>query len=348
MKNTLYLIISFCLLLTACKKDKHNSSQTINGAGASFPFPVYSRWAYDYHQKTGVKINYQSVGSGAGIAQIKKKTVDFGASDKPLKQAELEKSGLIQFPTVMGGVVPVINVSGIKAGELKLDSTILANIFMGKIKFWDDQEIAKINPELSLPHQEINVVRRSDGSGTTWIFTNYLSKVSSAWKEKVGNGKAVKWPVGIGGKGNEGVAANVKKIEGAVGYVEYAYALQAKLNYIQLRNQDGNYVKPEVVSFQAAAANAKWSEAPGFYMVLTNQPGAKSWPITGATFILLYQKQSNPEVAKNILNFFNWTYTNGDEAALKLHYVPMPDSVVKLIRKKWKTIEDLKGNKIWN
>ena len=323
-------------------------STIINGAGASFPYPLYSQWADKYYKMTGMKLNYQSIGSGGGITQIKAKTVDFGASDAPLEASDLEKSGLIQFPTVMGGVVPVVNIKGIKAGELKLTPDVLADIFLGKITKWNDNAIASLNKGLKLPKKSITVVHRADGSGTTWIFTNYLDKVSSDWNKKIGMGKAVSWPVGVGGKGNEGVASYVQRIDGSIGYVEYAYALQNKMAHAMLKNKSGNFVSPTIESFQAAAAGADWKNAPGFYMVLTDQPGEKSWPITGATFILLHKSQKDGMRAEKMLDFFNWCLNHGDEMANNLHYVPMPDSVVKLVQDTWKKEIKAKGNLVWN
>jgi len=323
--------------------------EQLNGAGATFPYPVYSKWAEAYAKQHGVKLNYQSIGSGGGIKQINAKTVDFGASDAPLKPEALDKVGLMQFPMVMGGVVPVVNVPGIKPGELKLPSEILADIYLGKIKKWDDGAIKAANPGLKLPSKNITVVHRSDGSGTTWIFTNYLTKVSKNWAEKVGNDKAVAWPTGVGGKGNEGVASYVKRIKGSIGYVEYAYALQNKMSYVKLRNHDGHYVAPTSSSFQAAAANADWKNAPGFYMVLTNQPGKDSWPITGATFILVYKSQDKPAIGKEVLKFFDWSYHHGGKMAEALDYVPMPASVIRLVEDTWaKDIKDHTGKDIWS
>ena len=313
----------------------------ITGAGATFPYPIYAKWADAYKKDTGIALNYQSIGSGGGIKQIKAKTVDFGASDMPLKPEDLDAAGLLQFPTVMGGVVPVINVAGIKAGAMKLSSSVLAGIYLGKITKWNDQAIAKLNPSLKLPDSNINVVHRSDGSGTTFIFTHYLSQVSPDWKGKVGENTSVDWPVGIGGKGNEGVAAYVKQLDGSIGYVEYAYALQNKLANTLLQNSAGTFVAPNSESFQAAAANADWEHAPGLYLLLTDQPGAKSWPITGATFILMYKTQDKPATAREVLDFFNWAYKNGDEMAQELDYIPMPDKVVELVRGMWS--KDIKG-----
>jgi len=324
------------------------AAATLNGAGATFPFPVYSKWAYTYHKETGVKLNYQAIGSGGGIRQIKARTVDFGASDAPLKPAELDKSGLMQFPMIMGGVVPVVHIAGIKAGQLKLTASNLADIYLGKITQWDDSRITSDNAGLSLPHQDISVVHRADGSGTTWIFTNYLAKISSEWADKVGNAKAVSWPVGLGGKGNQGVAAFVSKVAGSIGYVEYAYALQSHMASILLRNHDGNFVAPTAANFQAAAAGADWADARGYYMVLTNQPGAGSWPITGASFILMYKIQANPSQAREVLKFFAWSYKNGGKSAEALDYVPMPKAVVKMVENTWKKVlRDRSGNPIW-
>jgi phosphate transport system substrate-binding protein len=324
------------------------SAADITGAGATFPYPVYAKWAEAYKAKTGVRMNYQSIGSGGGIKQIKAKTVDFGASDKPLMADELEKEGLIQFPTVMGGVVPVINLEGVKPGEMKLTGALLAEIFMGKVTKWNDPAIAKLNPGLKLPGDAISVVHRSDGSGTTFIFTNYFSKVSDAWKNDVGNEASVKWPTGVGGKGNEGVAQYVQRIKGSIGYVEYAYALQNKMTYAALQNKDGNFVQPTAKNFAAAAAGADWKNAPGFYEILTNEPGADSWPITGATFILMHKVQDKPENAKQVLKFFEWAYANGDSLASELDYIPMPDAVVALIKDQWKAkLKDASGGAIY-
>jgi phosphate transport system substrate-binding protein len=308
----------------------------ITGAGATFPYPIYAKWAEAYKAKTGIGMNYQSIGSGGGIKQIKAKTVDFGASDKPLKVEELEKNGLTQFPTVTGAVVPVVNIEGIKDGQIKLTPTVLADIFLGKIKKWNDPAIASLNKDVALPSADITVVHRADGSGTTFIFTNYLSKVSPEWKSKVGEEASVAWPVGTGGKGNEGVANFVKQIKGSIGYVEAAYAKQNKMTSTQLQNKDGAFVLATEDNIKAAAANAEWEKAPGFYEILTNEPGKASWPITGATFILMHKEQANPAQAANVLKFFEWAYTSGDAMALDLDYIPMPDNVVKLIRNSWK------------
>ncbi len=309
---------------------------SINGAGATFPFPVYAKWAYTYNHLTGVRLNYQSIGSGGGIKQIKARTVDFGASDAPLQPAELKKYGLMQFPMIMGGVVPVVHLAGIKSGTFRLSAANLADIYLGKIRKWNDARLVADNPGLSLPAVNITVVHRSDGSGTTWIFTNYLSKVSREWQQKVGNNKAVQWPVGMGGKGNEGVAAFVRMANGSIGYIEYAYALQNKMTVALLENHDGKFVAPTSDNFQAAAAGADWAHAQGYYMVLTNQPGATSWPITGASFILMYKKQANPAQAREVLKFFAWSYKNGSRAAVSLDYVPMPLKVVKMVEDTWR------------
>jgi len=326
------------------------AAATINGAGATFPFPVYSQWAHDYNKETGVKLNYQAIGSGGGIKQIKANTVDFGASDAPLTPEKLDAAGLMQFPMIMGGVVPVVNLKGIGAGQLKLSASNLADIYMGKISKWNDKRIAANNKGLNLPSKSIIVVHRSDGSGTTWIFTNYLTKVSSAWAKSLGNAKALAWPVGLGGKGNAGVASYVKQTKGSIGYVEYAYALENHMASILLKNQAGNYVAPTSENFQAAAAGADWAHAKGYYMVLTNQPGAKSWPITGASFILLYNqaKAGRSANVKEVLKFYNWSYINGGKAAEKLKYVPMPKAVADMVRATWsKVLTDEHGKAMW-
>jgi phosphate transport system substrate-binding protein len=307
----------------------------ISGAGATFPYPLYSKWAEAYKTKTGVGLNYQSIGSGGGIKQIKAKTVDFGASDMPLEPKDLNESGLIQWPMIMGGVVPVVNVPGIGPGQVRLTGPVLAEIYLGKIAKWNDPAITKLNPGVKLPDQAISVVHRSDSSGTTFIFTHYLSQVSPEWKQKVGENAAVSFPTGVGGKGNEGVASYAGRIPGAIGYVEYAYALQNKLAFTLLQNPAGQFVKPSSESFQAAAANADWAKAPGFYLLLTNQQGAASWPITGASFILFYKEQAKPEIAAEVLKFFNWAYHNGQQMAEHLDYVPMPAKVVELVEKTW-------------
>jgi phosphate transport system substrate-binding protein len=318
----------------------------ITGAGASFPAPIYSKWADAYHKATGSKVNYQSIGSSGGIKQINAKTVDFGASDMPLTPEQLEKDGLQQFPTVIGGVVPVVNVPGVKPGELKLTGEALANIYLGKINKWNDPALVALNPGLNLPATDIGVVRRADGSGTTFIFTNYLSKVSAEWKEKVKEGSAVQWPLGLGGKGNEGVSAFVQKLPGAIGYVEYAYAKQNKLTFASMKNKDGNFVLPDDENFKAAAAGADWSKS-AFYEILTDKPGKSSWPITGATFVLMHKVQDKPAQAVEALQFFDWAYKNGSKLASDLDYVPMPDVTVKLIRASWAGIKDASGKAVY-
>jgi len=307
----------------------------ISGAGATFPYPLYAKWADIYKKDTGVGLNYQSIGSGGGIKQIKANTVTFGASDMPLKPAELKEAGLVQFPTVVGGVVPVINIEGIKPGELVLDGPTLAKIFLGEITSWDDPAIKKLNPKVKLPSLAIVVVHRSDGSGTSFLFTDYLSNESPDWKSKVGSSTAVEWPAGIGAKGNEGVANNVTQTKGAIGYVEYAYAKQNKMPYAGMINKDGKRVVPNTESFSAAAAGADWANAPGFYLILTDQHGAKSWPIVGATFILMHAEPDDPVAATEALKFFSWAYQNGSKMAEELDYVPLPSPVVALIKKKW-------------
>ncbi len=320
------------------------SAQNVTGAGASFPAPLYSKWAADYNKATGVRINYQSVGSGAGIKQIDAKTVDFGASDAPLKDEELAKKGLLQFPTVIGGVIPVVNIKGIAPGQLKLNGQVLGDIYLGKITKWNDPAIKALNGSLALPDVAIAPVRRADGSGTSFIFTNYLSKVNKEWKDKVGEGTAVNWPVGAGGKGNEGVAAFVGRLPNSIGYLEYAYVKQNKLTYAQLQNAEGNFVSPDDKAFKAAAAGAEWSKS--FYQILTNQPGKDSWPITGATFILMHKTQDKPEQAAASLKFFEWAYKNGDKTADDLDYVPMPDVVKAQIAKAWGDIKDGAGKAV--
>jgi len=307
----------------------------ITGAGASFIYPVMSKWSADYNAATSNKVNYQSIGSGGGIAQIKAKTVDFGSSDAPLKPEELAASGLAQFPSVIGGVVPVVNVAGIAPGALKLDGTVLANIFLGKIKTWNDPAIAALNPGLTLPNAKVTVVHRSDGSGTTFNFVNYLSKVSPEWKSSVGEGTSVQWPAGIGGKGNEGVAAYVKQIKGGIGYVELSYALQNKLSYTAMKNAAGKFVQPSDTSFAAAAASADWANAKDFYLVMTNAPGAESWPITATNFILVQKAPKNAANGKATQEFFRWVYKSGDAQARQLDYVPLPDSLVRQIETYW-------------
>jgi phosphate transport system substrate-binding protein len=347
MKNFRLILALGLVLLFACGGTVPAQEITINGAGASFPYPLYAQWAYKYNQLTGVKLNYQSIGSGGGIAQIKAGTVAFGASDAPLKPEELNEGGLVQFPMIIGGVVPVINLSGVDPGRLKLTPALLADIFLGNITKWNDAAILQVNQGLKLPDKAITVVHRADGSGTTWIFTDYLSKVSPAWSKKVGVGKSVAWPAGIGGKGNEGVANYVQRAAGAIGYVEYAYVVQNKLTYALLQNVSGKFVAPTIQSFQAAAAGADWKNAPGFYMVLTNQPGSESWPITGASFILVHQQQANPATGKAMLKFFDWCYKQGTDIAEQLHYVPIPMNVVELVENAWHEKITSNGQPLW-
>ncbi len=323
------------------------SAQQITGAGATFPFPLYSKWAEAYKAATGVGLNYQSIGSGGGIRQIKAKTVDFGASDMPLKGEDLEKDGLVQFPAAIGALVPAISVPGIPARQMKLTGPLLADIYLGKITKWDDPKIASQNPGLKLPSASINVVYRSDGSGTTFVWTDYLSRISDEWKSKIGANTSVSWPVGVGGKGNEGVSATVKQIPNSIGYVEYAYAKQNALSYGLVQNRDGQFPMPEEDSFQAAAANADWKSAPGFGIILNNQPGAQAWPITSATFILMHKKSEKPEQSAAALKFFDWAYKNGDKLASELEYVPLPANVKDQIREVWKAeLKDGNGKPI--
>ena len=309
----------------------------ITGAGATFPFPIYSKWADAYKKETGNGLNYQSIGSGAGIKQIQAKTVTFGATDKPLKAEQLDKDGLVQWPMVMGAIVPVVNIEGVKPGDLVLDGPMLADIFLGKITKWDDPAIKKLNPKVSLPSDAIAVVRRSDGSGTTFNFTDYLSKVSADWKSKVGSDTAVEWPVGVGAKGNEGVAGNISQTKNAIGYVEYAYAKQNKLTYTKLVNKVGKTVEPTIDAFKAAASNADWASVAGsgYYLILTDQPGEKSWPIAASTFILMHKDATDKAASQEAIKFFKYAFEKGGKMAEELDYIPMPDSVVKLIEKTW-------------
>jgi len=345
--NKIAVLAVSVLLVSSSGFSQSKKDVTVNGAGASFPYPLYSKWSYKYNKLTGMKLNYQSIGSGGGIAQIKAKTVNFGASDAPMKPADLDKYGLIQFPMCIGGVVPVINVGGLKSGDIKLSPDTLTSILLGKITYWDDAKIKAENPGVSIPNVEITIIHRSDGSGTTWIFTNYLSKISSEWKNKVGVGKSVAWPTGIGAKGNEGIANYVQRVNGGIGYVEYAYALQNKLTYVKLRNKDGNYVSPENKAFQAAAANADWANAPGYYLVLTDQPGAGSWPITGASFILIYKEQTDTKIVKSMLEYFDWCYRHGSDIATELHYIPIPENVVDMVEKVWSKELKADGQPLW-
>ena len=320
----------------------------ITGAGATFPYPIYAKWAESYKSATGNSMNYQSVGSGAGIKQIKAKTVDFGASDMPLKAEDLETEGLMQFPAIMGGVVPVVNLEGIAPGQMKLTGAIVADIYLGKITKWNAQQIAALNPGVKLPDADITVVHRADGSGTTFLFTDYLSKVSPAWKSGVGAGTAVKWATGVGGKGNEGVAANVQRIKGSIGYVEWAYAKKNKLSHTQMQNKDGQFLQPDDAYFKAAAASADWKNTPGFGVILTDQPGKQSWPITGASYILMHKSQANAAKAQEVLKFFDWSFKNGGAAATELDYVPLPAPVVQLVQGAWKAqLKDASGKAVY-
>ena len=321
------------------------AADDVTGAGATFPAPLYAKWADAYNKVSGARINYQSVGSGAGLKQIRAKTVDFGASDMPLKDDELAKDGMVQFPTVIGGVVPVVNIQGIQPGQIKLTGQVLGDIYLGKVAKWNDAAITSLNPGVNLPDAAISVVRRADGSGTSFIFTNYLSKVNAEWKSKVGEGTAVNWPTGAGGKGNEGVSSYVQRLPNSIGYVEYAYAKQNKMTYVMLKNAAGNFVAPDDTNFKAAAAGAEWNKS--FYQVLTEQPGKDAWPITGATFILMHKVQDKPANAANALKFFDWAYANGDKMAADLEYVTLPDSLKALIHKQWTdNIKDASGKAI--
>jgi phosphate transport system substrate-binding protein len=319
-------------------------AQDVTGAGATFPAPLYAKWADAYNKVSGARINYQSVGSGAGLNQIRSKTVDFGASDMPLKDDALAKDGLVQFPTVIGGVVPVVNIKGIQPGQIKLTGQVLGDIYLGKITKWNDAALTALNPGLPLPDAAISVVRRADGSGTSFIFTNYLSKVNAEWQAKVGEGTAVNWPTGAGGKGNEGVAAFVNRLPNSIGYVEYAYVKQNKMTYTLLKNKDGEFATPDDANFKAAAAGADWSKT--FYQVLTEQPGKDTWPLSGATFVMMHKAQDKPAQAANSLKFFEWAFGNGDKMASELEYVPLPDGVKALVRKQWSEIKDATGKQV--
>lgn len=344
----MYIIKNLWVMILLIFSSTSFAAIVLTGAGATFPYPIYVKWSQAYQKQTGVQLNYQPIGSGGGVKQIQAKTVDFGASDKPLTEEELNASHLLQFPTVVGGVVPVINLAGLPAGQLRLSGPVLAEIFLGKIKKWNDPAITALNPSLTLPNKMIVVVHRSDGSGTTFLFTNYLSQVSPEWKQRVGSDTAVAWPTGIGGKGNEGVASYTQRVNGSIGYVEYAYAEQNKLNYIQLINKSGNTVSPSLETFQAAATNTAWNPRIHFAQVIANAEGANSWPIAGATFILMQNKQDNPSKAKAVLNFFNWTFANGADMARELDYVPLPAQEVQLIEEYWKqNIKDQSGKGVW-
>ncbi|HZT86572.1 MAG TPA: phosphate ABC transporter substrate-binding protein PstS [Stellaceae bacterium] len=320
----------------------------IAGAGATFPYPIYAKWAEAYRAKTGTRVNYQPIGSGGGIRQIESRTVDFGASDMPLKPDLLAKEGLVQWPMVMGGVVLVVNLAGVQPGQMKLDGKVVAGMYLGTIAKWNDPAIAALNPGMSLPDKAVATVHRSDGSGTNFIFTHYLSSVDPEFESKIGENTSVEFPGGLGGKGNEGVAALTARTDGAIGYVEYAYALQNKMTYTLLRNRDGRFVAPDSKSFQAAAANADWAGAPGFRVLLTDQPGKESWPITGATFILMHKQQAKPQIAREVLGFFDWAYRNGGQMAEQLGYVPLPQNVIGLVEDSWKQITGPDGKPVWD
>ncbi|MGB6053613.1 MAG: phosphate ABC transporter substrate-binding protein PstS [Burkholderiaceae bacterium] len=344
--NQLIKSAALAALATAAFATAHAAD--ITGAGATFPYPIYAKWAEAYKKATNVGLNYQSIGSGGGIKQIKAKTVDFGASDMPLKAEELDKEGLMQFPAIMGGVVPIVNLEGVAPGQLKLTGDALAGIYLGKITKWNAPEIAGLNPDVKLPAADITVVHRADGSGTSFVFTDYLSKANAEFKTTVGAGTAVKWPVGVGGKGNEGVAANVQRIKNSIGYVEYAYAKKNQIAHTQLKNRDGQLVQPDEASFKAAAAGADWAKTPGFALVLTDQPGKASWPMTSASFILMHKSQADAAKAKEVLKFFDWSYKNGGQMASELDYVAMPPEVVKLVQDAWKKeLTDSAGKAVW-
>jgi phosphate transport system substrate-binding protein len=324
------------------------SAADMTGAGATFPYPIYAKWAEMYKKASGNGLNYQSVGSGAGIKQIKAKTVDFGASDMPLSAAELTEAGLFQFPAIMGGVVTIVNLPGITPGQMKLTGPVVADIYLGKITKWNAPEIAALNPGVKLPDDEITVVHRADSSGTSFLFTDFLSKTNPDFKAKIGSGTAVKWATGVGGKGNEGVAANVQRIKGSIGYVEWAYAKKNKMAHTQLKNKDGVFLQPDDDAFKAAAAGAEWTKTPGFAIVLTDAAGKASWPITGVSYILMHKSQADGAKGKEVLKFFDWSFKNGSAAAAELDYVPMPESVTKLVDAAWKTnLKDSTGKAIW-
>ncbi len=348
MRKLITVARAVVLAGTVAAGSSMSQASDISGAGATFPYPIYAKWADAYKKETGVGLNYQSIGSGAGIKQIQAKTVTFGATDAPLKGEQLEKDGLVQFPLVMGGVVPVINVEGIKPGDLVIDGPTLAKIYLGEIKKWDDAALKKLNPDAKLPSMAIAPVYRSDGSGTTFLFTDYLSKVSADFKGKVGSATSVKWPVGLGGKGNEGVAATVAQTKGGIGYVEFAYAKVNKMTHVDMLNKAGKRVKPELATFQAAAANADWSSAPGFGVILTEQAGDAAWPITGATFILMHKRADKAADATAAIKFFKWALEKGDKMAVELDYVPMPDTAVKKIQAVFPQIVGADGKPLVN
>ncbi|GHB29317.1 phosphate ABC transporter substrate-binding protein PstS [Salinicola rhizosphaerae] len=344
LKHVFATLISGSLVLGAAGAQ---AQEAITGAGATFPYPVYSQWADAYQDESGIGLNYQAIGSGGGIQQITAKTVTFGASDAPMTKEELDKNGLLQWPMVMGGVVAAFHVDGID-GSLNLDGPTLAAIYMGEITNWDDEAIAKLNPDVDLPDTAITPVYRAEGSGTNFLFTHYLSQVSDEFKNNVGEGKSVAWPAGVGAKANAGVASQIANTNGAIGYVEYAYAAQNDLHLMHLKNQAGNVVEPNMDSFMAAAANADWQDAPGMYLVLTNQPGDDSWPITGASFILMHKQAENADASAQALKFFDWAYNNGGDAAQSLDYVPMPDNVAEMVRQSWSEIKGPNGDAVWN
>jgi phosphate transport system substrate-binding protein len=341
------LMLKSIVAVSAALAMSSSFAADMTGAGSTFAYPIFAKWAESYKGATGIGLNYQSIGSGAGIKQIKAGTVDFGASDMPLAAEELAKEGLMQFPAVMGGVVTVVNLDGVAPGQLKLTGPVIADIYLGKITKWNAPEIAALNPGVRLPAEDIAVVHRADGSGTSFLFTDFLSKSSAEFKSKIGAGTAVKWATGMGGKGNEGVAANVQRIKGAIGYVEWAYAKKNKMSHTQLKNHDGAYLQPDDDAFKAAAANADWAKAPGFGVVLTDQPGKASWPITGATYVLMHTAQADAAKGRDVLKFFEWSFKNGAPAAAELDYVPMPAAVVKLIEGAWKAgLKDAAGKAI--
>jgi phosphate transport system substrate-binding protein len=343
-----HLLASLVVGASAVLASSATFAADMTGAGATFPYPVYAKWAENYKKSTGNGLNYQSVGSGAGIKQIKAKTVDFGASDMPLSAAELNEAGLMQFPAIMGGVVPVFNLPGIAPGALKLSGPVIAEIYLGQITKWNAPQIAALNPGVKLPAEEITVVHRADGSGTTFLWTDYLSKTSPQFKTAIGSGTAVKWAVGVGGKGNEGVAANVQRIKGAIGYVEWAYAKKNKIAHAQMQNKEGVFLQPDDDAFKAAAAHADWAKTPGLAIVLTDQPGKASWPVTGVSYILMHKSQADAAKGKEVLKFFDWAFKNGDAAAVELDYVPLPDAVTKLVADAWKAnLKDASGKAIW-
>ncbi|MGM8850465.1 phosphate ABC transporter substrate-binding protein PstS [Salinicola halophyticus] len=344
LKHVFAALISGSMVFGAAGVQAQDS---ITGAGATFPYPVYSQWADAYQDESGIGLNYQAIGSGGGIQQIVAKTVTFGASDAPMTKEELDKNGLMQWPMVMGGVVAAFHVEGIEGDSLNLDGPTLADIYQGKITNWDDEAITKLNPDMDLPDTQITPVYRADGSGTNFLFTHYLAQVSEDFANTVGEGKSVAWPAGVGAKANAGVASQVSNTNGAIGYVEYAYAEQNDLSLVHLKNQAGKVVAPDMDSFMAAAANADWKKAPGMYLVLTNQPGDKSWPITGASFILMHKEVQDADAARQALEFFDWAYSNGGDMAKKLDYVPMPENVADMVRDSWSEIKDSDGNAVW-